>query len=659
MDSSISASHRAVSASAMNKPPATRVTLSWQVLTIFIVANLLILAVLGWMALPGKIPSFTRTTSTATFTLTPSYTPTLTQTASATPTPSATLSPEPTSTAPLATAPGVLSQGLMVLSLNEGGYAHLFAYSPGTRPLSRLTNNPWDDITPAISPNGSMIAYSSRQNSYWDLYLLNLTNGQTTRLTDSAPYKAHPSWSPDGQWLAYESYENNNFDVYIISVTDPSQPVIQLTNDPAADTSPAWLPQEPGDKIAFVSNRTGRPQIWIADLQNIENRFHQFTNDSTASANHPAWSPDGSQIAWSSAKDGVSSLYIAQFGQTVEKPRLIGGGSYPVFSPDGQAIAALNETPNQVYLSANLSSNGSVVLPPELLPGTPHGLDWKMAVLPDPLPGVIAKAERETPTSLWAAKVTPVTAYPPGRQNVVELKDVVAPHSYLLDELDECFSALRSHLAKQIGWDYLYTLDEAFIPLSTPLEPGMRDDWLYTGRSFAANSIPINAGWLVVVREDFGAQTYWRVYLKTRFQDGSQGAPIDQPTWDLDARFSGDPLIYEQGGELSTVIPTGYWYDLTELTRVYGWERLPAQLNWRTYFAGIRFNQFVYREGLDWQSAMLQLYPVEILITPTPILPPTATPTRTPNWMRPRTATATTTATPTTTRQPTWTPNSP
>ena len=31
----------------------------------------------------------------------------------------------------------------------------------------------------------------------------------------------------------------------------------------------------------------------------------------------------------------------------------------------------------------------------------------------------------------------------------------------------------------------------------------------------------------------------------------------------------------------------------------YGWERLPARTNWRNFFPGVRFNQFVIRDGLD------------------------------------------------------------
>jgi TolB protein len=85
--------------------------------------------------------------------------------------------------------------------------------------------------------------------------------------------------------------------------------------------------------------------------------------------------------------------------------------------------------------------------------------------------------------------------------------------------------------------------------------------------------------------------------------------------------------------------PSGYWFDLTALAAQYGWERRPALTNWRTYYAGGRFNELAFTQGLDWRTAMLQLYPPEVLVTPTMVIPPTRTPTRTPLWYRTPTST--------------------
>jgi len=156
---------------------------------------------------------------------------------------------------------------------------------------------------------------------------------------------------------------------------------------------------------------------------------------------------------------------------------------------------------------------------------------------------------------------------------------------------------------------------------------------------------------MTAAREDFGAQTYWRLYIRAQLQDGSLGEPLRVAPWDLSARYNLDPKIYEQGGTYSAT-PAGYWVDVTSLALQYGWERLPALPNWRTFYRGARFTEFALTEGLDFYTAMLQLYPPDVLLTPTRLLPPTFTATVTPT----ATPTATFTRTPRNTQTPSLTP---
>jgi TolB protein len=175
----------------------------------------------------------------------------------------------------------------------------------------------------------------------------------------------------------------------------------------------------------------------------------------------------------------------------------------------------------------------------------------------------------------------------------------------------------------------------------------MGNDWLYTGRAFALNILPIDAGWLVVVREDFGEGTYWRVYIRALYQDGSAGIPLHDQPWDFDSRYHGDTIIYEQGGGLQTSVPAGYWIDFTERAHSYGWERFAALTTWRASYPAARFNEFAFTGGEDWQPAMLELYPPEAMITPSPVVPPTRTPTATLRWYVSPTPTSTPTPRPT------------
>ena len=60
-------------------------------------------------------------------------------------------------------------------------------------------------------------------------------------------------------------------------------------------------------------------------------------------------------------------------------------------------------------------------------------------------------------------------------------------------------------------------------------------------------------------------------------------------------------------------MPTGYYVSLTELAQDYGWEPVPADRNWRTFYPGVRFWQFEKRDGLTWEQAMLEIYEAEEL----------------------------------------------
>jgi TolB protein len=281
-----------------------------------------------------------------------------------------------------------------------------------------------------------------------------------------------------------------------------------------------------------------------------------------------------------------------------------------------------------------------------LMPGRVSGLVWGNVNVS----GAIVHLDSPSPTPLYTPHVIDDPRVPFGRKQVVDLVGVTSPYPKLHDAVDEAFYAFQDHLAAQTGWDLLADLENAYVPLTNALAPGRQGDWLYTGRAFAANTVPVVAGWMAVVREDYGPETYWRVYLRVRNQDGTRGAPLRDLPWNFDARYSGLPLPYEQGGALHETVPAGYWVDMTWLAAAYDWEIVPAIANWRAVFASARFNQFVKTDGLDWKTAMLELYPPEALQTATPIPTPTPTLSPTPWWYKSPTPTPTITNTPTPTQ---------
>jgi TolB protein len=589
--------------------------------------------------------------------ITPTSVPTLELTAQD-PLPTSTLQPAETPMAATSTAIDEANPALppavdehYVLSLSDNGYQHLFIYSPQAIPLYRITNGTWDDITPSISPDGRQIAFSSRRNGYYDIYILDLETGETRRITDTLSYDASPSWSPDGQWIVYETYENGNLDLRISSAVDPAQAPIQLTNDGFIDHSPAWSPQ--GRQVAFVSNRSGEDEIWLVQLDRADaDRFINASDRPLSSEDHPTWSGDGSRLAWSSTGgSSPSGIYSRDLSQPGTLPVYLGPGNFPIWSPNKDVIASQLNTPNDEYITA-YSPAGLLSLPPVLLPGKLQGYSLGGLNIPGVLPASLQSASVD-PTPVWMPLLENSSSnLPPGRIGLEPLLGVQAPYPQLNDLTDESFAALRERLIKDTGWDVLANLENAFAPLTSPPEPALGKDWIYTGRAFALNPVLLNAGWVLTVREEFGEEVYWQVYLRPTAQDGSQGRPLTDLPWDLIARYNLDPVAYDQGGKLMDSVPPGYWVNLTDLASAFGWERLPALSNWRTYFKGTRFNEFAFTSGLDWERAMLEVYPPEVLITPTAVIPSTFTPSRTPWGMQAPTIAKTATPRPTFTSAP-------
>jgi len=563
--------------------------------------------------------------------------------------------PKPTATDDFVPVVPKNAEEIMLLSIEEDGYSHIFAYIPNKMPLTRLTNGDWDDITPASSPDGERIAFASNRFGYWDLYLMDLASGELTRLTDTPEYEAAPSWSPDGTFMAYEAYRDENLEVMVGPADDPTNNAIRLTTSPASDHSPAWAPG--GRQIAFISNG----EVILADLDKTnDQRFQNISNTALASETHPVWSPDGNHLAWASQSQSIGRSGIHIWNVQSQLPaEWIGDGNFPAWNAFGDQIITTVPAPNTNFI-ITYAIDGTILQTLTPFPYHVNGLIWANLIMSEPLPREFNIAAEFTPAPLWAANGEPIVEGGTGRWSLVNLENIQAPYPQLHDLADEAFNALRTRVIEEVGWDALASLENAFVPITSQLDPGFGDDWLYTGRAFAINTLMTNAGWMVTVREDHGAQIYWRLYLRTQVQDGSLGIPLHTPPWDLRARYNLDPQVYEQGGTYSDV-PPGYWVDITALATQYGWERVPALPNWRTYYGGARFTEFILTGGLDWHTAMLQLYPPDVFVTPTRLLPPTLTPTRTPTATRTPTSTRTPrpTGSPPNTATPSNTPTPP
>ena len=122
----------------------------------------------------------------------------------------------------------------------------------------------------------------------------------------------------------------------IYTIKSNGEGLAQLTFDPASDTAPAWSPD--GTKMAFQSDRTGSPEIFVMNADG--SGAIQLTSSSGGNF-RPAWSPDGNRIAFTSRRDGNGEICVMSSDGTglVNLTNHAAEDSDPTWSPDGTRIA--------------------------------------------------------------------------------------------------------------------------------------------------------------------------------------------------------------------------------------------------------------------------------------------------------------------------------
>jgi Tol biopolymer transport system component len=190
---------------------------------------------------------------------------------------------------------------------------HLFSMEPNGGSVRQLTNGPLFDSDPAVSPNGTLVAFdrSGGPNPLKpSIFLMNSDGSHIVRLTTTPSWAidgdTNPVFSPDGKQLAFV----RDGAIYIVGVDGGRASAI--TPPVLVASRPQWSPD--GSKIAFgTSDQAGvdigqNVHVVNADGSGFVALTHEISPDS---AGDPAWSPDGSFIAFTRFRAEIEPHYIA------------------------------------------------------------------------------------------------------------------------------------------------------------------------------------------------------------------------------------------------------------------------------------------------------------------------------------------------------------
>ena len=206
-------------------------------------------------------------------------------------------------------------------------------------------NLSFDESYPAWSPDGRRIAFVVGGNCATAIYVMNanrtgLHRVLVERAARSGIWLIHDvSWSPDANKLVYsKSFHQGQCPMHF---TSPENAVIftinvsgsgerRITNTSGLevwDNQPAWSPD--GSSIAFYHGPTLTSGLYVMNTDGSSRRLL----DSSGSG-YPNWSPDGTRIVYNCSR-GLGAICVYSPGGVI---RRVGVGTTPAWSPDGTHI---------------------------------------------------------------------------------------------------------------------------------------------------------------------------------------------------------------------------------------------------------------------------------------------------------------------------------
>src|SRR5580698_5159076 len=294
---------------------------------------------------------------------------------------------------PLVSMPGVqadpaVSPDGRQVAFRYSGASHPGIYTAlvgGEKPL-QLTENE-DDTDPAWSPDGRQIAFNRMDaNNQKNLYVVPALGGLQRHIGTmrSAFFRDcnTMSWSPDGKFLVVsEALENwGRVRLSLLSLSDLTVRPLTSPQNQEFDCYPAFSPD--GSSIAFASGPIGAVpgDLFVVNV----NGGQPSRLTSNNSGGPPAWTEDGTEIIYSSSAKGVPSLWrIPASGGTPQRVAAAGADAYyPSISRTGNQLAyqALDqwETIWRLDLKDERHAKGP---PVRLLSG--RGGSWRPSYSPD------------------------------------------------------------------------------------------------------------------------------------------------------------------------------------------------------------------------------------------------------------------------------------
>jgi TolB protein len=255
--------------------------------------------------------------------------------------------------------------------LESRGAKEMYVIDYDGENVQRITSDNSITLSPAWSPDGSRLAYTSYRTGSPYLYERDLATGRDRLLSDRDGINITPVYSPDGQTIAFATTVSGNTEIATYN-RERNCCLEQHTRGRQFDSlSPSFSPD--GRQFAFVSNRLGEPHVYVMSLGGGEPRLvSDYSFGGRGYNTSPDWSPRGQRIAYQTRVNGTLQIMVADLERGNRRLLTnVGDNEDPSWAPDGRHL---------VFASRDREGGGLFILDTvsgrvrPLLRGTGYGL---------------------------------------------------------------------------------------------------------------------------------------------------------------------------------------------------------------------------------------------------------------------------------------------
>ncbi|MBU1169780.1 MAG: Tol-Pal system beta propeller repeat protein TolB [Proteobacteria bacterium] len=231
---------------------------------------------------------------------------------------------------------GLFHSKIAFVSSGTGNKEIYICEFDGENPV-KVTNTKSITLSPAWSSDGTQLAYTSYEKGKPDIFIKNLGRGNVTLLTAMTGTNITPAWVPGKHDLAASLSFEGGQGIYLLTREGKIRKrITSKWSEWGIDVSPSFSPD--GDNMAFVSKRSGTPQIYMQHMDS--GRVKRLTYQGKYNTS-PSWSPTGQKIAYSGVSESKFEIYVMDLktGEVEQLTREAGDNESPSWSPDGSMIA--------------------------------------------------------------------------------------------------------------------------------------------------------------------------------------------------------------------------------------------------------------------------------------------------------------------------------